>query len=55
MEGKVEVDRTLEFAGPDNDVLVTLEDGFTVSFWVTGLTDEEYVYRARKIHEIETC
>lgn len=43
------VDRTHEFSTPDNEVVVTLECGWEERFWVAGLTDEEYIKRARYI------
>ena len=45
------VDRTYEFAKPDNEIVVTLEDGHTQRFWLTGLTDEEYIKRARYLRD----
>lgn len=48
---KPTVDRTYEFAEPDNEIVVTLEDGYTERFWLKGLTDEEYIKRARYLRE----
>ena len=47
------VDRTYEHAYPDNEVKVTLHDGFTVEFFVAGLTDDLYIYRAKEIQRLE--
>lgn len=41
------VDRTYEFAKPDNEIVVTLENGHIERFWIQGLTDNEYIERAR--------
>lgn len=35
------------------EVKVTLEDGYALRFWVTGLTDEEYIRRTTLIRERE--
>lgn len=48
---KPTVDRTYEFAEPDNEIVVTLEDGHSERFWLTGLTDEEYIGRARYLRD----
>jgi hypothetical protein len=32
---------------------VWLEDGFYVRFWMTGLSREEYIRRAREIQRLE--
>lgn len=48
---KPTVDRTDEFAEPDNEIVVTLEDGHTRRFWLSGLTDEEYIRRARHLRD----
>jgi hypothetical protein len=48
---KPTVDRTYEFAEPDNEIVVTLEDGYTERFWLKGLTDEEYIKRARYLRD----
>lgn len=41
------VDRTREFSKLDNEIVVTLKCGHTERFWVTGLSDDEYIKRAR--------
>lgn len=50
---KATVDRALEFHRPDTEVLVTLEDGYTMRFFIAGLTDEEYIFNTRTIRELE--
>lgn len=42
------VDRTYEFEKHDPMVRVILEDGYVARFWIQGLTDEEYIMRARE-------
>jgi len=54
VKNKPMVDRTLEFHQPDTGVLVTLEDEYTVRFFTTVLSDEEYIFRARIIRKLES-
>jgi hypothetical protein len=35
-------------------IKVTLPCGFMVEFWLIGLTDKEYIQRAKTIKELET-
>jgi hypothetical protein len=37
----------------DGNTAVFLEDGFTVKFWIRGLSDEEYIERTRTLREFE--
>lgn len=54
VKNKPMVDRTLEFHHPDTEVLVTLEDGYTMRFFIAGLTDEGYISNTRTIRELES-
>ena len=47
------VDRTYESSHEDSEIKVTLENGFEVEFWITGLTDKEYIRRAKLIQKAE--
>lgn len=51
--GALVVDRSLENIGDDSRVSVKLTCGFTCNFWLTGLSDAEYVDRAKQIKAIE--
>lgn len=53
MMSQEDVDRTGEF-NPDPEIIVTLEDGFKQRFWITGLSDYEYLNRAKHIREFCT-
>lgn len=45
------VDRTYEDHGDNSEIAVELPCGFEISFWLTGLTDEEYINRAKMIKQ----
>jgi hypothetical protein len=45
------IDRTWEYAEPDPEVKVIFDDGYSVRFWVQGLTKEEYIKRAILIRQ----
>lgn len=47
------VDRESEQVEGDPEVVVTLKDGYTERFFLKGLSDEEYVKRARILRELE--
>ena len=47
------VDRTYEKSPEDQEITVTLENGFKVDFWMTGLTNKEYIRRTKLIQKIE--
>jgi len=47
------VDRTYENSPEDPEITVTLENGFKVDFWQTGLSDKEYIKRTKLIQKIE--
>ena len=47
------VDRTYENSGDDSEVKVTLRCGFSARFWVTGLSDAEYIRRTKEIKKLE--
>jgi hypothetical protein len=54
----VEIDRlaTVHRSGENWDdpiIVVTLADGYEVKFWLTGLTDQEYIRRAQLIKSLE--
>lgn len=46
------VDRTCE-NDADPEIVVTLSCGFAVRFWLTGLSDAEYVRRTKQIKLLE--
>lgn len=45
------VDRIFESAKIDNEIIVTLEDGYVERFWLKGLTDEQYIQRTRLLRD----
>jgi len=45
---KTKIDRTGQFE-QEPEIIVTLPCGFIVRFWITGLTDKEYIRRAKEI------
>ena len=47
------VDRTYEFAEEDATIFVELPCGFKVDFWLTGLSNEEYIRRTELIKKEE--
>ena len=47
------IDRTNENREPNNEIIVTLEDCSTVKFFISGLSDDEYIDRAQAIQKIE--
>lgn len=47
------INRDYENDKEDSCVTVILDCGFKVDFWLTGLSDEEYVWRAYEIKELE--
>ena len=47
------VDRPTNEAGIDAETVVIFPDGYRVRFWVTGLSDDEYIRRAELLRSIE--
>lgn len=49
MNTEIIVDRAGDPSDPDYAIFVIFPDGEKIRFWLTGLTDEEYIARAEAI------
>ena len=47
------VDRTNESGSGHQEIVVYFPDGYKIRFWQTGLTDDEYIHRAKLIRANE--
>jgi hypothetical protein len=52
-DAEIIVDRTNESGGGHQEIAVVFPDNHKVRFWLMGLSDEEYIRRAKIIRENE--